>query len=60
MRGSSELQRSPTKFDIDISKFVCHGEVTLDELPQLSNFQRVSVRLRLLLRKKLKWLKVVW
>ena len=57
MRSSSELQRSPMKFDIDMSKFVCHGEITLDELPQLSNFQRVSVKIKVVIKKEAEVLK---
>ena len=41
----SELQRSPNKFDFDVSKFVPNEEILmLSELPCLSNFQKVCIK----------------
>ena len=35
-----------------MGKFACHSEVMLDELFQLSNFQRVSVKVKVVIKKE--------
>ena len=42
VRKATELHRSPTKYDIDVSKFSPDVNVTLGELESLSNLQRVK------------------
>lgn len=51
MRNSSELQRSPNKFDFDVNKFVPNEEILmLSELPCLSKY---VLRSRLFVNEKL-------
>ena len=42
VRKSSDFEKSPTKYDVDVSKFSC--DITLNELSHLANFQKVDVR----------------
>lgn len=48
IRNSSDLQRSSLEFAVDVDnlKVDCSDVVTLDELPQLANFERVSVQVK--------------
>ena len=52
MRKNTELQRSPTKFDM--SSLVCSGsnETTLDQLAEVTNYQCVSVRVKVVKQKE--------
>ena len=49
VRKSYEFHRSPAKYNVDVSTFLCDSMrgVTLNELPtHLVNFQRVNVRVK--------------
>ena len=48
MRKSSDFEKSPTKYDVDVSKFSCDSpsDITLNELSHLANFQKVDVRVK--------------
>ena len=53
VQNTSQLQRSPKKFDFDMSRFEYHDEVLmLNELPRLSNFQYVSVKVKVVSEKE--------
>ena len=58
VRNGSELQQSPTKFDIDQAKFECHSqETTLADLLKISNFQKVSVNVKVVCEKEVQQVK---
>lgn len=51
VRNSSDPQTSPVKFDAQLSKLAQDkdgGKITLSELPMLSNFQKVSIRVKVI------------
>ena len=58
VRHTSQLQKSPKKFDFDMSKFEYNDEVLmLNELPRLSNFQKVSVKVKVVSEKEVEIVK---
>ena len=58
VRNGSELQQSPTKFDIDQAKFERHSEeTTLADLQKISNFQKVSVNVKVMCEKEVQQVK---
>ena len=47
VQSTSDLQRSPTKFAVSESQFSCYNcEVTLSELPNIANLQRITVKVK--------------
>ena len=52
VRSTSDLEKSPTKFDIDKTMFVFDSVVMLSELPQLANFQTVNVKVKVIKEKE--------
>ena len=49
VRRSTELHKSPKKFDVAASMFVVNNNlVMLEEIPRLSNYRRVSVRVKVM------------
>ena len=53
VRKSSDLEKSPTKYeDVDVTKFKSDAEndiiVALNELPCLANFQKVTVKIKVI------------
>ena len=53
VRKSTELHSSPKKFNVEPSMFNKLDDlVTVEELPKLSNYQRVSVRVKVLVQEE--------
>ena len=48
IRNSSDLHQSPLEFPVDVNTLSTNSTITinLEELPQLSNFQNVSVKIK--------------
>lgn len=46
VRNNSELQKSPVKFNVDMTQFRGRGKDCEITIGELSNFQRVSVRVK--------------
>lgn len=52
VRNSSSLEKSPTKFNVDMKGLVCDSVVMLNQLAELPNFQTVNVRIKVIKEKE--------